>query len=378
MISAEKIKEKLTINDIISLATALQGSDEYYYDTQGHPIFNTMLDHCTGNAWKIYYYDETKLFHCYTGTAESYDVFELVCRARGCNFKEAYSYIVNFFHLNNDQKGFVDNSEPPVLDEWDIFQKVEDYAKKAQPAEVCSSVAENLLEYFYPLAAPTEWSKEGISADVMYHYGIRIDSALSKIIIPHRNINGELIGIRGRAFDPIELLDGKKYMPVYIEGKLYNHSLGKNLFGLYENKETIKRVKKVLVCEGEKSVLQAASFYGLDDCFAVATCGSSFSKEQINLLLNLGVEEVIMGLDREFQGGKGAPDTLAYEEKILKLVGSLLPYVNVSVIMDYDHLLPYKGSPTDCGKEIFETLYHNRVKLYTETKNLTPKNKRRY
>ena len=70
------------------------------------------------------------------------------------------------------------------------------------------------------MAAPTEWTKEGISPEVMKAYGIRIDSALLKIIIPHRNINGELIGIRGRAYNPIELDDGKKYMPVRIQKNL--------------------------------------------------------------------------------------------------------------------------------------------------------------
>ena len=99
MISTDEIKEKLTTDDIIKLATSLQGSDEYYYDTQGHPIFNTVLDHSDGGSFKIYYYPETKLFHCYTGDAATYDVFELVCRARQCEFKEAYSYIINFFHF---------------------------------------------------------------------------------------------------------------------------------------------------------------------------------------------------------------------------------------------------------------------------------------
>ena len=33
MISTDEIKEKLTTDDIIKLATSLQGSDEYYYDT---------------------------------------------------------------------------------------------------------------------------------------------------------------------------------------------------------------------------------------------------------------------------------------------------------------------------------------------------------
>ena len=371
MISTDKIKEMLTVDDLIRLCVALQGFDEYYFDSQGNPIFNTILDHpqTGGNSFKLYLFKETQLFHCFTGDAATYDVFELVCRAKQCEFKDAYSFIVNFFNIDGSKQGFEDSANITSLGEWDIFQKVADYNKKNDKGLPENRIIqENLLEYFNPLVAPTEWLKDGISAEVMAAYGIRIDSALMKIVIPHRDKDGNLIGIRGRSYNPIELEEGTKYMPIFIQKQMYNHSLGRNLYGLYENKETIKRMKKILVCEGEKSVLQTASFYGLDNCFAVATCGSSLSREQISMILELGVEEVILGYDADFKGCKGAPDTVEYEEKLMKVVAPLLPYVNVSVIMDYNHLLPYKGSPTDKGKEIFEQLYDSRIKLYTENK----------
>ena len=118
-----------------------------------------------------------------------------------------------------------------------------------------------MLEYFYPLAAPMEWVREGITPEVMRYYNIRVDAALHKVIIPHVDPDGNLIGIRGRSYDPFEVADGKKYMPVFIEGDAYKHPLGKNLFGLYQNKATIERLGKVLICESEKAVMQAASFY---------------------------------------------------------------------------------------------------------------------
>jgi len=377
MLITKDLKEKLTINDIIKLCTTLQNSNEYYFDNQGHPIFSTVLDHpeTSSGSFKVYYYDETKLFHCYT-RAQSYDVFEMVCRARQCEFKEAYNYIVNFFGLDKNFVEIDDNNESE-LSEWSIFQKIDDYNNPREDNSApLGKVNENILECFYPLAAPIEWQREGIIPEVMREYEIRLDSALSKIIIPHRDIDGNLVGIRGRSYNPIDLLEGKKYMPVFIEGECYNHSLGKNLYGLDKNKETIKRIKKAFVCEGEKGVLQLASFYGTDNCWAVATCGSSFSKTQMQLLLDLGVEEIVLAYDREFQGLKGEQDTVAYEDKLMKIIVPLLPYVNVSVIMDYEHLTPYKASPTDCGREIFEKLYKNRVKLYTETEEHMIKRRR--
>lgn len=363
---SNKVKSKLTQEKIITLCCHLQGFDDYFWDSQGHPIFNTCLDHPDeGGSFKLYYYQETKLFHVYT-RGETYDVFELVRRALKLEtFKQAFDYIVKFFKFRST--GFEEESDNYELSsDWDIFQKTADYSKNKDNAlPELTPVQENMVQYFYPLAAPEEWMREGITKDVMYHYGIRIDSALSKIIIPHRDIDGRLVGIRGRSYNPIEILEGKKYMPVFIEGEIFNHPLGKNLYGLNYNKETIKKLKKVCVFEAEKSVLQIASYYGLDNCFAVATCGSSFSQDQMDLLLGLGVSEVILAYDHDCDAPKGSVEIKKQEDKLLKIISPLLPFVNVSVIMDYDNLTPLKASPSDCGREVFEKLYKNRVRLYS-------------
>ena len=365
MLDSNKVKERLTTENIIKLCCFLQEDETYLTDSYGNPIFNTCLDHKDGNSWKLYYQVETKLFKCFT-TGDRYDIFELVRRAKGFDvFKQAYDYIVNFFNLEDF---FIDDEdEAELTDDWDIFQKVKDYSREVSiNPEVIEPIQENLLEYFCPLAAPTEWLKEGISAAVMRYFNIRVDSALHKIIIPHRDINGNLIGIRGRTYDPKELDEGKKYMPVFIEGDIYNHPLGKNLFGLYENKETIKKIGKVCIFEAEKSVLQMATMYGIENNWSVAVCGSSLSQSQVMLILSLEINEVVLAFDADQEGKRGEPSTVEYEQKLLRVVTPLLPYVNVSVIFDYDHILPGKKmSPSDAGREKFEELYHKRIRLYS-------------
>ncbi len=358
MLDSNKVRDMLTTEQIIELCCDLQGNDTYFYDAYGNPIFSTCLDHEGGDSYKLYYYPETRLFRVYT-RGESYDIFELVKRAKSFNeFIEAYKFVVQFFHLKDNDK----NVEKKTLtNDWSIFQTIQDFVKPTGDGKINGAIQENLLEYFYPLAAPMEWQKDHISPRVMRYYGIRVDSALHKIIIPHRDIDGNLIGIRGRTYDPFELEEGKKYMPVFIQGDMYNHMLGKNLFGLYENKETIKRIKKVLIVESEKAVMQCASYYGVDNCFCVATCGSSLSQDQINLLMQLGITECVLGYDREFKGGFGDPDTEAYEQKLLKTVKPLTLYFNTYIIMDYDHLTGYKDSPTDCGKEVLEKLMKQKI-----------------
>ena len=375
MDSAE-VKAKLTTDDIIKLCCALQEDDTMFYDTHGHPIFNTKLDHAGGDSYKLYYYPETGIFVCYTSGKEGYDVFGLVQRALGVEFREAFNYVVNFFNLRD--RGFHEEEEYELTDDWDIFQRIQDFDLGNNPPPALVPINENLLQFYGPYAAPVEWQRDGISPDVMKAYGIRVDAALHKVIIGHRDINGNLIGIRGRSYDPFEIEAGKKYMPVYIENQLMAHPLGQNLYGLCYNKETISKMKKVLVVESEKSVMQLATMYGVDHCFAVATCGSSFSRDQMGLLLSLDVDEIILGYDREFDGGRGDADTIEYEAKLLKIVSPLLPYVSASIIMDYDHLLPEKKmSPTDAGQEVFEKLYHSRVRLQTRNEQLKEKLRRR-
>lgn len=358
MLDSNKVREMLTTEQVIQLCCELQGDDTYFYDTYGNPIFNTCLHHPDGDSYKLYYFVDTKTFHCFT-RGDSCDIFEIVRRAKGFDeFIEAYRFVIDYFKIKDDGST---TEHKPLTDDWNIFQTMEDFAKQTTDGKTNEEIHENLLEYFYPLAAPEEWQKDHITPGVMRYYGIRVDSALHKIIIPHRNIEGKLIGIRGRTYDPFELEEGKKYMPVFIQGTMYNHMLGKNLFGLYENRETIKKIKKVLIVESEKAVMQCASYYGVDNCFCVATCGSSLSQDQINLIMQLGVTEVILGYDREFEGHFGDPDTDAYEQKLLKTVKPLTLYFNTYIIMDYDHLTGYKDSPTDCGKEILEKLMKQKI-----------------
>lgn len=375
MLDSNYVKNKLTQEDIIKLCCFLQESDEYYFDTHGNPIFSTILDHQdSSGSFKEYYFTETKTFHCFT-RAVSYDVFEMVRRAKGLEtFKEAFDFIVDFFHFKRN--GFEEEKEVELTSDWDIFQKVKDYSVEPKKKEENRIIQENMLEYFYPLAAPTEWLKEGISAEVMRHYGIRVDSALHHIIIPHRDKDGNLVGVRRRSFDPVEVAAGKKYMPVFVQGKMMNHPLGQNLFGLYDNKEVIKRIKKACIFESEKSVLQVCGFYGIENCFAVATCGSSLSEAQMKMLLDLGVTEIILAFDADQEGKRGDPDVVAYEAKLLRVVEPYLPYVDASIIFDYDHILPQrKMSPSDAGKDIFEKLYHSRVRIkgYDEKKKMRQK-----
>ena len=124
--------------------------------------------------------------------------------------------------------------------------------------------------------------------------------------------------------------------------------------------------------------MQCATMYGVENNFCVATCGSNLSEAQMDLLINLGVEELILGYDKEYTTKKGEPETVAYFQKLVKHVQHVTQYMDVYIIMDYDDLLGYKDSPTDRGKEVLEKLMSNKIYVGTISDPTLKKRRKKY
>ena len=112
----------------------------------------------------------------------------------------------------------------------------------------------------------------------------------------------------------------------------------------------------------EKSCLLYASYFGMDNDISVACCGSSLIPYQVQLLIDLGVEEVIIAFDKQFQEFN--------DDEHKKLVKNLRnihkkysPYVQISYMFDKWNLLNYKASPIDHGPDIFLELFNRRIIL---------------
>lgn len=353
--TAAELKESLSPEDIIALVTDGLKSDGYKTDNQGNLIFQT-IDHnpeYTG-SYKLYYYIDTKFFHSYT-IGESFDLFELIQRAgKANNFFGAYLYVLDFFGMS--EREFSEAPTVEMTDDWDILNKyalIEQEEQDKTLKEV-RELPESLVE-FYPDCLPEAWKREGISVEAMRKFGIRMSFVDEQIIIPHRNIDGHLIGIRARSYNWEDLEAGKKYSPVYIEDLLCNHPLGENLYGLDQNQETIRQTRKAVIVEGEKSVLLAETYYPGDN-FVVAACGSNISDTQVNMLLKLGVQEIIIAFDKENDKDIASEQSLTYQAKLVGLAQKFTPYVNVYLVYDFKGLLDYKDSPFDKGQETLEKL----------------------
>lgn len=345
------IKEELDLEDIMSLLEDLGAEPE----DCGEYITAITVCH-GGNSRKLWYYDNTKLFHCFTHCGDSFDIFELVQKVKEIDLNTAIYYIVNYFNLQHK----IDWVEEENLSEdWRIFKNASNLKEiKFTNDKIELPMIDSSIIQHYPQPRIISWEKEFISKDVCDYMNIRYDPVNNGILIPHYDENGRMIGIRERTLIKENEKWGK-YKPVKINKKLRNHPLGFNLYGLDKAKQHIKDMGIALVLESEKAVLQTMNYLGLENNIAVGMCGSSLSNYQLHLLLEAGAKEVCIGVDRDF---KELYDEEYYKvlNKINKMHCKYSSLCNISFMLDVKGLTGYKMSPTDCGKEIFMELWKDR------------------
>lgn len=359
--NAQELKEALSISDIITFVTMALGSNGYQEDKMGNPIFQTIDHNERGQGkYKLYYYDDRKLFVSYTGDG-AMDIFELVQKAgRAKDFKSAFRFVADFFGYDPLLETVEKGPEVELTSDWDLLNKYSAICKAVQPEEKpLHPLSKSLVEYF-PNLQPCVWEKEGIGVAAMKKFGIRMDTINEKIILPHYDLSGHLVGIRGRAFNWIDLERGAKYSPIFLGKSMYNHPLGENLYGLFENQETIRSTKKCIVFESEKSVLFMDTYYPNQN-YSVAVCGSNITQTQVKLILSQGVSEVIIAFDKENDDFSGSELTREYRAKLIKLASLFSPYVNTYYLFDTYGKLQEKDSPADRGRETWEFLLEHKI-----------------
>ena len=128
-------------------------------------------------------------------------------------------------------------------------------------------------------------------------------------------------------------------MVVKLNGQMYNHPLSFNLYNLNNSKDNIKALKKVIIFEGEKSSLLYASYFGEENDISVAVCGSSLITYQVKLLLSLGVEEIIIAFDKQFQE-IGDDEWKRWTKKLTDIHTKYGAYAQISYMFDKNISLP--------------------------------------
>ena len=171
--------------------------------------------------------------------------------------------------------------------------------------------------------------------------------------------NGQLVGVRGR-YTRQQDVDKGKYRPIaMLDGTVLKFSTNQCLYGLDQNKSAIEKCRQVLLFESEKSILKADSWHIHN---ALAVFGSNISKRHIEMLLELGVNDVVLCMDSDYRQ-VGDDDFQFFVAKMRKLAGKLRGYFNVSIIYNNQGYNGYKYSPVDFTYDQFMALYERRTKL---------------
>lgn len=367
MFNKDEIKNTLTIDQIFQLVAELGGEPRMEKSGSIFVAQTICHNHPGEGSHKLYYYDNTKLFKCYTDCYSTFDVFELIIKIksrdaeRAWSLPEAMKFIAQFFNLSIQTDDF--SNLQSSLQDWKVFNrydKIDSINNSAEQKVELKLFDESILQYL-PRPRILPWEEEGISAEVMEARGICYNPCTQGIIIPHYDIDGQLIGIRERTLIEENETYGK-YRPAIFNGKMYNHPLGFNLYNLNFSKENIKTIKKAIIWEGEKSCLLYASYFGIENDISCAACGSSLINHQVKLLLSLGVEEIIIGFDKQFKE-IGDEEWKRWTKKLTDIHTRYGANCQISYLFDKGNLLDYKDSPIDKGPDVFMQLFKERIML---------------
>ncbi len=241
MIDYKAIIEQLEPEKVKELLLTL-GAEEVI-EKPGYFITNTICHNEEEGSLKLYYYFNTHMFVCYTdeGVMNIFTFLKNYYTTRGYDYdwyQDVYKVILDCSNYNPNL-GFAPQRYQPIRDTYRAAERIE---LPTYP----NGIIDCFTKYY-----PQEWLRDGITKESMDKFNIRYSIPQNKIIIPHYNPNGELIGIRGRALNEWEVENIGKYMPVQIEGKWYSHPLSLNLYGLNWTKDNIKRVGVCFLVESE-------------------------------------------------------------------------------------------------------------------------------
>lgn len=351
MLDIAAIKAQITDDDIIALM-----------DSMGIPLVSANSQYqlypsaCHHSDWerhknKLYYYVQSQRWHCYSCGGD-WDTIGLVQHLRKCTFNQSVDYICSTLGIVATEV-----VQDDMRDNWqrDLRRWLPN-SDIDEPAEL-TAYDPAILSAFDHLY-PTEWLEYGITRDSMDKFGIGWYARQACISIPVVQ-NGQLVGVRGR-YTRQQDVDKGKYRPIaMLDGTVLKFSTNQCLYGLDQNKSAIEKCRQVLLFESEKSILKADSWHIHN---ALAVFGSNISKRHIEMLLELGVNDVVLCMDSDYRQ-VGDDDFKFFVAKMRKLAGKLTPYFSTSIVYNNQGYDAYKCNIMDLPYDKAMKLYEGRARL---------------
>lgn len=260
------------------------------------------------------------------------DLFGMITCHTDVSYVKIIERCYELFNIENED-GFEDFNES-----FDLFE--EDYE------ETIPIYKEEELENFKQI-----WNmrfvKDNIMPKTQEVFEIGYDFRSKRITIPWRDINGNLIGVMGRA--DYDNYGDFKYIPILRFKKRHT------IFGIYKNKEFIKN-NRVYIFESEKSTMQ---LHTMGEHNGLSLGGNSIDKYRLGLLEQLHPTEIVFAFDEGLEQD--------VQKKALKITKKYFGNkVRVGLMYDNKHkYLPMgsKCSPTDLGKDIWEGMKKDCIRF---------------
>lgn len=346
MIDFAKIRMNMSIDDIILLMSSIDVDYNFASDTEVH--FRSICHN--SNSYKLYYYDSSKRFYCFR-CGESFDIFEILKKVLHIPLNDVVKKICEKLNINPQN---VDECNS-LCDNWAELRR---FLPNAEPEPDKLLIYDKSILSLFDHLYPQEWLDYGISADILDKFGIGWYARKACISIPVV-FNGQLVGVRGRYTREQDVAKGK-YRPICtLDGTVLKFPSSACLYGYDQNKAAIEKSRQVVLFESEKSVLKAPS-YNLHN--ALAVFGSNISKQHIQLLLELGVNDVVLCMDSDYKQ-VGDDEFRFFVVKMKKLAAKLKPFFNCSIVYNNQGYDMYKCNMMDIPYEQAMKLWESRVKI---------------
>lgn len=368
-----EILRRLTKEHIIRIMDEQFGATYKSYG-DGVIAFESVCHNSTSH--KLYYYHEPRreedigrAFYCYVCNVSG-NIIDILMQLSGYSFIEALQIVGKVTGIDTTYRKKIRGIQRSPQENTDLkFLSI--HTRKKRELKPLENVYDDKVLDSFALQYPQCWNDEGIDCITADVFDIRYNPNTDQAIIPVRNTDGMLIGVRVRNFDPVAVERGYKYMPLTFRGVTYKFPTSNALYGIWENKQNIQDSGKVVLFESEKSVMQLDTFYD-GYGFGLAVYGSNLSIIHREMLLQLGVREVTICFDKEYckqwyeqewDNTKEQKLMFNYFKKLKKITNMLFSYFTVNIVIDLDDRLDLKDSPTDKGKEVFELLLKDKITI---------------
>ena len=268
-----------------------------------------------------------------TNNKRTTDIFDLICYNEDCSFPEALKFCCNLFGLDYYQEP---EDIPESLQILKMLQQMatEEGVNDDAPLK---PINEKILSYYFPYGNKL-WEDDGISLSTQRLFEVEFDPMTNSIVIPIRDEQGSLVGIKARRmeYDPDSGLSKYFFLEPCSKSRV--------LYGLFQNIKLIQLTGVVWVGESEKFVQQLydMGYYG------VSTGGTKISKAQVEMLTRLNAK-IVFCYDEDVD-----------EEQLKGISDMFLDGIPVYAIIDKEHILENKESPSDNPKK-FQYLIKNNI-----------------